>query len=153
MRRLSAKLVWVLFVVGVLSACASAAGAQDLGVRAGVSGDPSQFYLGAHADAGPVAGRLRFRPNVEVGIGDDSTLTSVNFEFVYPYPLRGRAWRFYPGIGPALILAHHRGRTNAGGGLNLLLGVEHRDGFFAELKIGALDSAGVKFGVGYTFRH
>ena len=36
--------------------------------------------------------------------------------------------------------------------LNLLFGVENRGGLFFEVKVGAIDSPDVKFGVGFTFR-
>jgi hypothetical protein len=41
--------------------------------------------------------------------------------------------------------------TNAGGGFNILLGVEHQKGLFTELKVGMVDSPSVKFAVGYIF--
>lgn len=127
--------------------------AQQFGVRAGVSGVPEQFYFGVHADAGPVADRLRFRPNLEIGVGDDTTLTAVNLEFVYPLQLdKSREWSIYPGVGPAFNIINRNSNTNVRGGLNFILGLSHRDGFFTEVKVGAIDSPDVKFGVGYTFR-
>jgi len=39
-----------------------------------------------------------------------------------------------------------------GGGLNVLVGVEHAGGLFTELKVGAMDSPSVRFAVGFTFR-
>ena len=38
------------------------------------------------------------------------------------------------------------------GVLNIILGAGPRDGLFFELKIGAVDSPDLKFGVGFTFR-
>ena len=37
------------------------------GVRAGVSIDPDQFYVGGHIETDPLVERLVFKPNVEVG--------------------------------------------------------------------------------------
>lgn len=144
---LRAVMMLVLLVGATLPASA-----QDLGVRAGMSGDPDQFYFGAHLYTGPIVERLRFRPNLELGLGDGITLTTVNIEFVYPLSIRRSPWQVLAGAGPALVIASHDGRRNSGGGFNILLGLEHRDGFFTELKIGALDSPGLKFGVGYTMR-
>ena len=42
--------------------------------------------------------------------------------------------------------------TDTGGGLNVLVGLAHREGLFTELKLGLGDSPDVKFAVGYTFR-
>ena len=131
---------------------ASPAAAQDVGGRAGVSGDPDQFYFGVHAEAGPVADVVMFRPNMEVGVGNGVTLVAFNLEFVYRVPLKDSPWRLLAGGGPALNIARAHGNTDSGGGLNVLLGLEHRDGLFFEFKVGAVDSPNVKFAVGYTIR-
>ena len=41
--------------------------------------------------------------------------------------------------------------TNTEPGFNLLVGIAHDRGFFAEFKLGLIDSPEVKFGVGITF--
>lgn len=127
------------------------AAAQTTGVRAGVSLDPDQFYFGGHVETAPLVDRVHFRPNIEVGIGDGATLIALNFEFAYVFPAR-QAWRLYVGAGPALNIIDTDRDTEAEGGFNILLGAMHRDGLFVEFKVGALDSPGLKFGVGYTFR-
>ena len=136
-------------VVGV---AARPAAAQDLGLRVGVSADPNQFYFGGHANIGPVADKIWFRPNIEVGVGDDVTLVAFNFELVYRMPLKQKPWQLYVGGGPALNVSRRPNETNPEGGFNIVLGVEHARGLFAELKVGALHSPGFKFGIGYTFR-
>lgn len=128
------------------------------GVRAGVSVDPDQFYFGGHYVTDPLADRLRFQPNIEVGLGDDITLVTVNVEFGYWIALK-RPWQVYMGGGPAINIYNFengspRGRgddSDVEGGFNILVGLKHRDGLFFELKVGALDSPGLKLGVGYTF--
>jgi hypothetical protein len=132
---------------------AAPAYAQSAGVRIGVSGDPSQFYFGGHYETAPFAEQLRFRPNIEVGVGDNHTLTALNFEFAWFVPLQRRnPWSVYFGAGPALNIDHVTNNTNTGGGFNILVGLQHSQGFFAEIKVGMIDSPGFKFGVGYTFR-
>lgn len=123
------------------------------GLRAGVSLDPDQFYVGGHIETGPLVERLVFRPNVEVGFGDDVTLAAFNFEFVWKFP-RGRGqWGFYAGGGPAINLYQFDGSgDDAGGGFNVVGGLENRKGLFFELKLGVADSPDFKFGVGFTFR-
>ena len=128
------------------------ASAQDVGVRAGVSGDPDQFYAGVHGEFGPVVEDLYFRPNLELGFGSDVTVVTGNVEFIYKIPLSSSPWSLYLGAGPALVIATRDDDTDAGGGVNIIVGVEHSRGFFTELKVGAADSPGVKWGVGYTFR-
>lgn len=146
----------VLAVVLLVCAAGAAAAQGAPGVRAGVSGDPDQFYVGAHFETGPLVDRLRFRPNVEAGFGDDLTLIAFNFEFTYGIPIKGEPWGLYVGGGPAINLySFDRGGdddTETEPGVNFLFGVGHRNGFFAEFKVGAIDSPDFKFGIGYTFR-
>src|SRR2546427_10132929 len=64
---------------------AAPARAQGLGVRAGASADPDQFYAGVHFETSQLAERLRFRPNVEAGGGEDLTLVALHFQFTYRF--------------------------------------------------------------------
>jgi len=121
------------------------------GVQGGVSLDPDQVFFGGHVETSPLVDRLRFRPNVDIGLGDDITLIAFNFEFTYTFPT-GRPWNLYAGAGPAINWFDFDSGSNTEGGFNILLGAKHRDGMFFEMKIGALDSPDLKFGVGYTFR-
>jgi hypothetical protein len=131
---------------------------RGAGLRAGASLDPDQFYLGGHVEVGPLIPHLWFRPNLEVGIGSNRALVAFNGELIYLFPLERNEWSVYVGAGPALNLIRfdedrfgNRG-TEAEGGFNILLGLEHNGGLFTELKVGALRSPELKFGIGYTFR-
>jgi hypothetical protein len=135
---------------------AGSARAQGVGVRAGASADPDQFYAGAHFETSELVEHLRFRPNVEVGVGDDVTLVALNFEFSYRLPPAAlprslSMWHLYVGGGPALNIFRVSNGTRSEGGFNGLIGLAHRNGLFAEAKVGALKSPDFKFGVGYTF--
>jgi hypothetical protein len=146
-------------VAGAWLVSALTASAQSqVGFRAGVSGDPTQFYFGGHVETPPLADHLSFRPNVEVGLGDHTTLVAFNIELVYRIPLRNNPWTIYVGGGPAANWysyssdnPHHSG-SEFGGGLNVLVGLEHQGGLFTELKVGAIDSPSIKFAVGYSTR-
>lgn len=140
-------------MLAAIAVSISPAQAQDAGVRGGLSLDPDQFYFGGHLETSPLVNRLHFRPNVEVGIGEDLMLIGANMEFVYKFPRRG-GWGFYAGAGPALniIMIDDRDDSEVEGGFNILLGAENSRGLFFEFKIGALDSPDLKFGVGYTWR-
>jgi len=139
------------------TAAPSPARAQEgMGVRAGVSGHPTQFFFGGHVETSPLVERLRFRPNVEIGIGDHRTLVSLNVEFAWHFSAARRSWSPYVGAGPAVNFIVHDSRpghdgSDVGGGLNFFAGVEHTGGLFTELKVGAIDSPSVKFAVGYVF--
>lgn len=143
--------IWTMVVVVLLALSANRAQAQNVGVRAGVSADPDQFYAGVHYESADLIERLRFRPNIEIGFGDNVTLVAFNLEFAYRVPLQRTAWNMYIGGGPALDIRRANEDTRAGGGFNILIGLAHRGGLFTELKVGALKSPNVKFGVGYTF--
>ena len=144
----------VLFLLmGLMLVVVPSPAAAQPGVRGGVSVDPDQFYVGAHYETDPLVDRLYFRPNLEAGFGDDLTLIALNFEFVYKFPSR-RAWTLYAGGGPAINIYSFDDvdNTETEPGLNFLFGAEHARGLFFELKLGAIDSPDLKFGVGYTFR-
>ena len=129
----------------------SPAAAQGPGVRAGASADPDQFYVGGHYESNALVERLHFKPNLEVGFGDDTTLAGLNFEFVYKVPIDG-PWSLYAGAGPAINIVSFDDDTETDGGLNVLFGAETSQGLFFELKLGAIDSPDLKFGVGFTWR-
>lgn len=123
------------------------------GLRAGVSVDPDQVYVGGHIETEPLVERLVFRPNVEIGFGDDVTLAAFNFEFLWKFPPRNSPWEFYAGGGPAINLYQVDGPgDDAEPGFNFVGGLENRRGFFFEFKVGADHSPDFKFGVGITFR-
>lgn len=144
------RLIRVVSVVVMTCAVAvPAAGQQKAGVRAGVSGDPDQFYFGGHFETEPLVDRLRFRPNIEIGVGNDLTTVAFNFEFVYVFPSK-QTWNLYAGGGPALNVYDGNRFTSTDGGFNLLVGAAHEGGLFGEFKIGLVDSPDFKIGVGYS---
>ena len=157
LNRFSQTVLAVLCVVWIASAI-PLWGQSGAGIRGGVSVDPDQFYFGGHVALGPLVDRLWFRPNLEIGIGDNRTLLGLNGEFTYWLPLQRSQWSLYVGGGPALNLIRFdedrfgNRDTAAEGGFNIVLGLGHSRGLFTELKVGALRSPDIKIGVGYSFR-
>ena len=141
---------WPLVVIALLFATGTAA-AQSVGVRAGASVDPDQFYFGGHFETDPIVDRLHFKPNVEIGVGDDVTTIAVNMEFVYKFPMRRSPWTFYAGGGPAINYYDFDNGSETEGGFNLLGGMQHENRWFFEVKGGLADSPDLKFGIGYNF--
>jgi hypothetical protein len=127
------------------------ASAQGVGIRGGISIDPDQVYFGGHYETSPLIDRLHFRPNLEVGLGDEVTHVGLNMEFIYKFPRRS-GWALYAGGGPALNIYSTNGDASTDGGLNILVGAEQTGGLFFEFKIGAVDSPDLKFAVGWTFK-
>ena len=128
----------------------SPAAAQTIGMKAGASVDPDQFYFGGQVETAPLVDQLRFRPNVEIGIGNDVNLVAVNIEFAFDFPQAGD-WRWFVGGGPALNFINIEEETNSEGGFNILAGAAHDGGLFGEVKFGLGDSPDFKIGVGYSF--
>lgn len=151
MRQFMARSVTGLsFLLGLVCFSTPAA-AQDPGIRGGISVDPDQFYFGGHLETAPLVDRLYFRPNLEVGFGDDLSLIAANMEFVYKFST-GRPMNLYAGAGPALNIFMKDDDSDTEAGFNFLVGMETNRGLFFEFKIGAMDSPDLKFGVGYTWR-
>lgn len=149
--RLMTRMSFLLGTLFVFTVTA-AASAQDAGIQGGLSVDPDQFYFGGHVETPPLVDRLHFRPNVEVGFGDDLTLITANMDFVYKFPTNRTGWGLYAGGGPALNVYMFDDDSNSEAGVNFLVGVYQARGLFFEFKVGAMDSPDFKFGVGWTFR-
>jgi hypothetical protein len=141
-----------LLATGFLLMASGTASAQSFGVRGGVTMNPDQVHLGGHYESPALIDHLHFKPNIEIGFGDDTTLVAGNFEFVYKFGEYGD-WRFYAGGGPAINFYSFDdldGRTE--GGATALIGAESRQGLFFEVKLGAIDSPDFKFSVGWAFK-
>ena len=148
------RLFLVAAAMAALVGASSPASAQGMrvGVRAGASVDPDQFYFGGHVETPAIVDRIHLRPNLEIGVGDDQTLIGVNIEAVYKYPLHRSLWVLYGGGGPAInYYDFDNDGSDTRGGLNFVGGLEHDRGLFFEVKVGAWESADLKFGVGYNF--
>jgi hypothetical protein len=147
--------LWVCLAVitGLTALVPSQARAQVApGIQGGLSLDPDQVYFGGHIETTPLVDRLRFRPSVDIGIGDDLTVAAFNFDFTYTFPGR-QGWNFYVGAGPSINWYNaDNGGDATEGGFNFLLGAKQAGGLFFEMKVGMADSPDLKFGVGYTFR-
>ncbi len=137
------------------------------GVRAGVGLDPELVLLGAQATLGPFFHRdVFFRPNLELGFGEVTTMGALNLEAVYrlPFTPRHGRWSAYLGAGPGFAFVHRNfeeaqsgdrkidfGEFDFDPGLNVLAGVEFRSGMFIELKSSAYSNPTLRMMLGYNF--
>ena len=126
------------------------AAAQTFGPRVGASVDPDQFVIGGHFETAPLIEHITFRPNVEIGFGNDLTVACFNFELAYKFE-SSKPWNVYAGGGPSLVLINFDHDSHSEGGFNLLVGIEHREGLFGEIKAGMMDSPDFKVTIGYAF--
>jgi hypothetical protein len=155
MRRIRVSFCVCLVTLGLTAGIVTPAEAQQVapGVQGGVSIDPDQVYFGGHVETSPLIDRLRFRPSVDIGVGEDVVAVAGNFDFTYTFP-GGRLWSLYVGGGPSVNFYNaDNGGDNTEGGFNFLIGAKQtRGGLFFEMKVGVEGSPDLKFGVGYTFR-
>ena len=138
-----------------------------LGVRAGAALDPELLLVGVHANLGSVFTRnVSLRPNVEFAFGEVTNLFAINLEALYrlPFTPRGGRWSAYLGGGPGFLFVDQNFERAAQGdrdidfndfdfnaGLNILTGVEFRNGMFLEAKTTVYAQPHLRFIVGYSF--
>jgi opacity protein-like surface antigen len=135
----------------------------NVGVRAGLALDPELIVAGVHAQfATGFNSNVSFRPNVEFAFGELTTMFSLNLEGIYRFDRQGR-WTPYAGIGPGFNFIH-QGLTRKDRNvafndfdydtcLNILGGVEYRNGMWLELKtsVYAQPAPSLRLIVGYNF--
>ncbi len=98
-----------VFAQGTHAKGSSGLGYNGWGVRVGVSSgpnfgdgfDPDQIYGGVHFELGEFARDVRFRPVIEVGIGDDVTLLQAIADVHYVFS-KVQVWKPYVGGGAGL---------------------------------------------------
>ncbi len=122
----------------------------SFGPRGGGSGDPDQWHLGGHIESGDLGHRVTFRPNVEVGFGSDVTLITANLELVHYMPLKNSRWQVYAGGGIGTNFWLDDEDNTMSGVFNVVFGLQHDAGLFAEMKVGMEPS--VKLTVGYSMK-
>jgi hypothetical protein len=136
------------------AALATPAFAQDgPGMRAGLSQNPNQFFVGVHYVTQPIIGMLHIQPNVEGGFGNSLTTVAINGEAAIWVKL-SPTWHLYAGGGPSINVYRYteKDKTETHPGLNGVIGIRRKGGLFLEAKVGALDSPSFKIAIGYTIR-
>lgn len=151
-----------------------------IGVEGGVGLDPELVEFGGHAAFAPVfTPDFEFRPGVEFGIGEVTTVFAINLDVLYFFPgaTDNTRWVPYVGAGPAFGLSHRgfetedsdnvdidgqnaedlgRNRfnfsdTDFNGGMNFIAGARSRSGMFFELKTTAWGVSNVRLLAGFNF--
>jgi hypothetical protein len=140
-----------------------------IGVEGGVGLDPELIIFGAHGAFGPIFTRnVEFRPGVEFGFGEVTTLFGINLDVLYTLPgaNRGSRWTPYVGAGPNFSLSHRGFESDDdddGGnrfdfsdtdfepGFNVMAGARAQNGMFLELKATAYGVSNIRLMVGFNF--
>ena len=71
------------------AAAESGSGIRGWGPRVGLASDPDQLVVGLHVDAGRLAPRVRFQPDVEIGSGDHVFILGFAAPVHYRFPVKG----------------------------------------------------------------
>ena len=139
-----------------------------IGVDAGVGLNPQLIDFGAHGTFGPVfRDSIAFRPGVEFGVGELTTLFAINLDVLYTFPgaTRQTRWTPYIGAGPNFTLSHQGfsginndtntrfdfSDTSFDAGFNFIAGARRRNGLFLEMRATAYGVTNVKLMAGYNF--
>jgi len=156
------KLTIALAVAAIVPAAAWANAFQTFGPHLGFSTDPSQVVFGGQLQMGDVAPSLDFVPGVDLGIGDDLTIISLNGDFHYRFIVEGMTWQPYAGGGVAVHFVSFDNPgpigddsdTFAEGTVIIGADVPTQSGsrFFVEGKIGLGDGPDLKVLAGWHFK-
>ena len=140
-----------------------------IGVEGGVGLDPELLMFGAHGTFAPIfTPAVSFRPGIEFGVGEVTTLFGINLDVLYALPGGTARWEPYVGVGPNFALSHRGfptedetedddvnrfdfGDTDFEGGMNFIAGVRSRGGMFLEMKATAYGVSNVRLLVGFNF--
>ena len=139
-----------------------------VGAQGGVGLSPEVIDFGAHATFGPIFRRdISFRPGIEFGVGEVTTLFGINLDVLYAFPgaTQQTRWTPYVGAGPNFTLSH-RGfettlqddsnrfnfsDTDFNTGFNFIAGARSQTGVYFELNATAYGVTNVRLLAGYTF--
>ena len=156
------KFAYALLVAAALPATALADSFTAWGPHLGFSSGPDQFVVGGHLQWGDVAPHLDFVPSIDLGLGDNITLISLNGDFHYRLDT-GTQWEPYVGGG---VGVHFASFDNGGPGIadnsdtfaggHFIFGADvatkHSSRFFVEGKFGFGDSPDFKALAGWSFQ-
>lgn len=137
----------------------------QVGVRGGVALDPELILIGVQAQLGPIYKTgISFRPSVEFAYGEVTSMFGFNGEMVYKFKQeRQDRWTPYAGAGIGINLLHQNfvnkgkridfGDFHSDTALNILGGLQNRDGVFMELRTSIYSdpSPTLRIVVGYNF--
>jgi len=147
-----------------------------IGVQGGVGLDPELIMFGAHGTFAPIFHRdVSFRPGVEFGVGEITTLFGINLDVLYTLPGATRAtrWMPYVGAGPNFSVANRGFEFDADDdvesdadddgnrfdfsdtdfepGFNFVVGARAQNGLFVEMRATAYGVSNIRLLAGFDF--
>jgi hypothetical protein len=160
------RLTLLLLVLGCTVLAGPAAAETERGVRfhgigprVGLSIDPNQLVLGAHADLGdPFTHTNLLLPVVEIGVGNNRTTTLIATDLLFRFRDRWGAWTPYAG-GEAGFFFENMNQDDDDTRMVMsgIIGVEKvvsgTGRFAGEVKFSLIDAPGVKLLAIWAFGH
>lgn len=95
---MKAAALFALFLLAGTPSFSQDLGFRGWGVRGGLSDNPDQVVVGVQADLGEFIPRLSFRPHLDLGLGDDTTVIALGVPVLYRLPIEG-SFTLYGGGG------------------------------------------------------
>lgn len=95
---MKAAALFALFLLAGTPSFSQDLGFRGWGVRGGLSDNPDQVVLGVQTDFGEFIPRLAFRPHLDLGLGDDTTVIALGVPALYRLPIEG-SFTLYGGGG------------------------------------------------------
>jgi hypothetical protein len=137
--------------LALVPAMAATASAQGFAVRSGIAVNPAQVYGGVQYSFAPVWETLRPTPSIDFGAGNGAPLMAVNIDaLLHSRPLGARsAWTILVGGGPALNRYRLPLESRTALGIGAVGALNHTSGWFGEFRLGFVDGADMRLGVGY----
>lgn len=145
-------LIAALTLLAVTLSVAPASAQQVIGFHGGGSVDPEQVFAGVFWQSGDIGGGFRLRPGVDGATGEGVRIATINFDFIYGFPLGASGWTFVTGGGPSVVLTRipEIDFDDTGVGAHYLFGFGHDNGFFTEVRLGSGKAQQLKVGVGWA---
>ena len=133
-------------------------GNSPFGIRAGYTSWKSvnQGHIGGHVYLGELWPNVEFTPNVEIGLGDDVFIMTLNGDVTYLFTeFFSHPWGLYGGGSLSFNLVNPQlGDTETDLGLSGLVGTKYTFANdhtgMAEIRFGIMDSPSFKLTFGYT---
>jgi len=146
-----------------------------VGVHGGVGLHPEVVNVGMHANIGKlVTEKVSFRPGLEIGLGEITTLFNINLDGLYAFKSEtdSARWIPYAGAGAAFGLSHEGvsatdvddpditdevenrfdfSDTDFEVGMNFIFGVKRASGLFVEVKATAWGNSNIWLLAGFSF--
>ena len=158
------SLLLIVLIALVPPASADGIALRGWGPRVGVASEPDQVLAGVHWDIGDLASHVRIVPNVQLGVGDDTTVIEGTVPVHYVFGKTGAGFTPYVGGGIAVAwfdVDHDDDNDHdsddsdveigakATGGLEW--GLKSGNRFFLELNLGIGDLHDFQAVAGWTF--